>query len=96
MALSIIPTSSGWGILQVAQTYSAPWILDGSTSSSLHFPVNIGLNGWLVNFTAGRAVSAETRSASDVDGAMLVQVSAIPLLVVVGWGIVYRRRPSGN
>jgi hypothetical protein len=43
-----LPTS-GWYVVQLAQTYSALWTLTGPVESSSHVIVNVGLNGWLVH-----------------------------------------------
>jgi hypothetical protein len=47
------PAHSGWGIVQLAQTYAPLWQLTGAGPAPYHLVANLGLNGWLVDLPAG-------------------------------------------
>jgi hypothetical protein len=92
--LSISPSSDGWGILQVAETYSPSWGLQGDLSSSLHFPVNFGLNGWLVELKKGSTVTATIRFGGYVLAGTVIEGLSLPLLGFAGWVAFYHRGRS--
>jgi hypothetical protein len=83
--LSITAASGGWGILQVAETYSPSWGLQGTASTSPHFAVNLGLNGWLVQLDRGQTVTAVLRANGVVFAGMILAGVFLPILGVSGW-----------
>ena len=79
--LSIAPTSTGWGVVTLAQTYSTFWRLTGPESSAPGV-VDVGLTGWLVNSTPGATWHVAYLGDSLETTSLELEAVAVPLVAI--------------
>ncbi len=88
--LTIDTVPEGWGVVELAQTYSPFWVAETTAATALHATGNIGLNVWLINAssTAGMEFSYAGQALQH-DG-IVGEAIALPVLAVV-WGLIRSR-----
>jgi hypothetical protein len=77
--------ASGWGIVQLAQTYSSLWTISNIPTDSPHFPVELGLNGWLVNVSEGATLHITYQGTSDLLFGLTAQAIFLPIVAFAIW-----------
>ncbi len=82
---------SGWSVVQLGQTYSSAWTLQGPLDFQDHLVVNVGLNGWLVDASGPVVVHVVyTGNVSALWGSVGEGIGLVGFVAAV---VVYRRWP---
>ena len=82
--LDFTGSTSGWGILALAQTYSPQWTVSGRGAGPLA-EVDVGLTGWLVNATAATALHVRYGGQALEGEALYIEVAAVPIALTPWW-----------
>ena len=76
--ISVTHEFASSGLLIFTQTYSAYWDLSSNSSNEvIHLPVNIGLNGWLVNSNNSGRISIFYRGYPLVKYTIIIEVFSL-------------------
>jgi hypothetical protein len=88
--ISYTSPTAGWGVLELAQTYSSLWNLVGAGWDA-HAIANVGLNAWLVNATNGSVWTVEYQGSVWLDQSLYLEAIGWALLAAVVAVAVVRR-----